>query len=161
MIELREDDPRAPHVAALLAFHRKDAQADSPPEFRHSLDADGLSAACVTFWTAWHDGALAGLCALKDLGEGAGEVKSMRTAPGQLRRGVGRAMLAHVMETARARGYRRLYLETGTSSAFAAASRLYEAAGFVDGPVFGGYPPSPHNRFMTISLEGSPCPPSS
>ncbi|WP_368039905.1 GNAT family N-acetyltransferase [Sphingomonas bacterium] len=90
--------------------------------------------------------------ALKDLGGGEGEVKSMRTAPGQLRRGIGRAMLARIVETARARGYRRLNLETGTSPSFAAANALYEQAGFVDGPVFGGYPPSPHNRFMTLSL---------
>ena len=36
--------------------------------------------------------------------------------------------------------------------AFDPANRLYEAASFVDGPVFGGYPPSPHNRFMVKEL---------
>ena len=35
---------------------------------------------------------------------------------------------------------------------FDAANRLYEANGFVDGPVFGGYPASPHNRFMVREL---------
>ncbi len=42
--------------------------------------------------------------------------------------------------------------KTGTAASFAAANALYERFGFVDGPVFGGYPPSPHNRFMTLSL---------
>ena len=151
-IELCEDDPRAPHVAALIAFHRVDAQADAPPEFRHSLDADGLSAPGVMFWTAWRAGMLAGMGALKDLGDGESEVKSMRVAPDHLRRGVGRALLAHIVETARARGDRRLHLETGTSSSFLPANALYERFGFVDRDAFGGYPPSPHNRFMTLSL---------
>ena len=154
-IELREDDPRAAHVAALLAFHRADAQADSPPEFRHALDADGLSAPGIVFWTAWRNGELAGMCALKALEDGVGEVKSMRVAPDHLRQGVGVALLARVVETARARRYRRLVLETGTSAAFIPANTLYDRAGFVDRAAFGGYPPSPHNRFMTLSLAAA------
>jgi len=35
---------------------------------------------------------------------------------------------------------------------FEAASRLYEASGFRDGPAFGSYPASPHNRFMTRKI---------
>lgn len=76
----------------------------------------------------------------------------MRTAPVALRRGVGRALLDHVIATARDRGYTRLSLETGTHPQFAPANRLYESAGFVDGPVFGGYPASPHNRFMVLEI---------
>lgn len=76
----------------------------------------------------------------------------MRTAPAALRRGVARSLLAHLVALARTRGYIRLSLETGTAPMFAAANRLYEAAGFVDCAAFGGYPESPHNRFMTLTL---------
>ncbi|WP_368039906.1 hypothetical protein [Sphingomonas bacterium] len=58
MIELREDDPRASHVAAMLALHLIDAHADTPPGFRHALDANGLGTPDITFWTAWRDGTL-------------------------------------------------------------------------------------------------------
>ncbi|WP_375394237.1 GNAT family N-acetyltransferase [uncultured Sphingomonas sp.] len=51
--------------------------------------------------------------ALKDLVDRHGEVKSMRTVPAHLRQGVGHAILARLVETARARGYRRVSLENG------------------------------------------------
>ena len=152
MIELREDDPTAAHVADLLAFHVAGAREQVPRENAHVLDAAALAIPAITFWTAWRDGSLAGFGALKDLGDGHGEVKSMRTAPDHLRQGVAQVVLTRIVETARARGYRRVSLETGTAPSFAAANALYERTGFVDGPVFGGYPPSPHNRFMTLTL---------
>lgn len=82
----------------------------------------------------------------------------MRTHPDFLRCGVARALLERIATEARARGHRRLSLETGASPGYHAANRLYEAFGFVDGPVFGGYPPSPHNRFMFLQLREPPCP---
>ena len=77
----------------------------------------------------------------------------MRTSPEHLRKGVSRALLNQILLAARDRGYGRLSLETGTAPSFEPANRLYENFGFVDGPVFGGYPASPHNRFMTLALE--------
>ena len=106
----------------------------------------------VTFWTAWRDGALAGMVALRELALDHGELKSIRTAPDHLRQGVARALLDHVIATARARGYVRISLETGTAATFAPANALYERAGFADCDAFGGYPASPHNRFLTMAL---------
>jgi len=63
-MEIRQDDPRAPHVAALLAHHLEELRSVMG-EHAQALDASGLSAASVTFWTAWHNGALAGFGALK------------------------------------------------------------------------------------------------
>lgn len=45
-----------------------------------ALDASGLSAASVTFWTAWNDKALVGFGALKELDRAHGELKSMRVS---------------------------------------------------------------------------------
>ena len=154
-MEIRETDPTAPEVAELLALHVAFGRAHTPAENAHVLDSGGLTAPGITFWTAWDDGALAGFVALNELDPAHGELKSMRTAPDHLRRGVARALLHHVIAIAHARGYSRLSLETGTPPPFAPANALYEATGFVDGPVFGGYPASPHNRFMTLDLQGA------
>ena len=61
-------------------------------------------------------GELLGVGALKELAHDHGEVKSMRTAPAALGKGVGRAMLRHIVAEAEARGYKRLSLETGIPS---------------------------------------------
>ena len=152
-MEIAHDDPTRPDVAALIALHRAEALASTPRENAHAMDSQALADPGVTFFSARDvDGALAGIAALKEVAPGHVELKSMRTAPTQLRRGVARALLAYLLAEARASGCTRVSLETGTAPMFAAANRLYEAAGFVDGPVFGGYPASAHNRFMTLAL---------
>lgn len=143
------DDPQ---VQALLAVHVAFGRAGRPAENAHVLPAGALASPAISFWSAWEGNALAGFVALKELAPDHGELKSMRTAAAFLRRGVARALLEHALATARARGYRRVSLETGTTPPFDPANRLYEAAGFVDAPVFGGYPESPLNRFMTLTL---------
>jgi len=77
----------------------------SPPESIHALDLDGLRRADVTFWSAWEGDALPGCGALRQLDGQHGEIKSMRTAAAHLRKGVARAMLAHLLAEARRRGY--------------------------------------------------------
>ena len=153
MIEIREGGLDEPQVQALLAYHLAGAHDDSPPEFRHALNLDGLRDPAITFYTAWQLDTLLGVAALRELSPTHGEIKSMRTADEHLRKGVSRALLNQILLTARDRGYARLSLETGTSLGFAPANRLYETFGFADGPVFGGYPASPHNRFMTLELS--------
>lgn len=153
MIELREGELDDPQVRALLTHHLTGAHDDSPPEYRHALDLDGLRDPAITFWSAWELDDLLGMAALRELDPRHGEVKSMRTDPRHLRKGVSRGLLNQILLTARDRGYRRLSLETGTSLGFAPANALYESFGFVDGPAFGGYPVSPHNRFMYRDLE--------
>ena len=141
-----------PQVEALLALHRAEAHAATPRENAHAMDSTGLAAADIAFFSCWDGDTLAGVCAVRDFGDGTGELKSMRTAPAFLRRGVARRLLDHVVAEARARGWTRLHLETGTAAMFAPANALYEACGFADGPVFGGYPASAHNRFMVMEL---------
>ena len=152
MIELREDDPMAAHVADLLAFHLEGLHSVMGPDFAFALDATGLSAPGVTFWTAWRGAVLVGFVALKRLDDTTAEVKSMRAAPEARGTGVGRALLDHVVAQARSRGYARLNLETGTADYHADAVALYRRSGFVDCDAFADYAPSPHNRFMTLSL---------
>lgn len=151
-MDIREGDLDDPQVRALIALHVDAASASTPHGFRHPLDLTALRQPGVTFWTAWDGDTLLGMAALRTLTADHAEVKSMRTAPAALRRGVARTLLDHLTAVARTRGHTRISLETGTAPGFDAANQLYERAGFVDGPVFGGYPPSPHNRFMTMAL---------
>ncbi|GAB4064893.1 GNAT family N-acetyltransferase [Angustibacter speluncae] len=146
------DDPLRPDVLALLEGHLADMRATSPPESVHALDPQALTASRMSFWTARDDGLLLGCAALADLGGGEGEVKSMRTAPASRGRGVAAALLEHLLETARERGYARVSLETGSQDFFAPARRLYARHGFeVCGP-FGSYREDPHSTFMTLAL---------
>ena len=151
-LTIREDDLTGQDVRALLALHLSGMLASSPPEFSFALDLSGLQAPDITVWTAWEDGALAGVAALKVLGDGAGEVKSMRTHPGHLRRGVAAALLEHIIGEARARGLMRLSLETGTGPDFEAALALYRNRGFEFGAAFADYAPSAFNQFMHLAL---------
>lgn len=149
---LHAGDLDSADVRALLDLHFAAMRGNSPPNACHVLPADGLRDPAITFWSLREEGRLFGVGALKALGEAHGEVKSMRTAPEALGRGVGRAMLRHIVAEARSRGYTRLSLETGSTEAFAAAMRLYETAGFVPCAPFGGYAPSPFTRFLSLAL---------
>ncbi|WP_343218365.1 GNAT family N-acetyltransferase [Luteimonas fraxinea] len=144
------DDPR---VIGLLQAHLDAMALHSPPESIHALDLSGLRAPGVSFWGAWRGDALAGCGALKDLGNGHGELKSMRTDAAHLRQGVASAMLAHLMATARAQGWQRLSLETGTAAAFAPAHVLYARQGFAPCGPFGDYIDDPFSTFMTRTLD--------
>lgn len=151
-ITIHQGELEEPDVQALLALHVAAMHAHSPPEACHVLPGSALAHPAITFFTARDDGRLLGIGALKDLGGGEGEVKSMRTAPSALGQGVGRTILAAITDEARSRGYLRLLLETGRSEDFAAANLLYDRAGFTECGSFGGYPASDFTRFLCLDL---------
>lgn len=146
------DRPHRPDVLALLDEHLTEMRATSPAESVHALDPDALAAPGITFWTARRADALLGCVALKDLGAGHGELKSMRTAFSARRQGVAATMLTHVIEHARARGMRQMSLETGSQDHFAPARRLYRAHGFVDCGPFADYVLDSNSVFLTLAL---------
>jgi putative acetyltransferase len=152
VIEIAVDDPARADVVALLAEHLADMHATSPAESVHALDVTGLQVPTVTFWTARRDGALLGCAALKELEPGHGEVKSMRTATAARGAGVATALLGHLLDEARGRGYTRLSLETGSQDFFAPARRLYERHGFIECGPFADYVLDPHSVFFSRSL---------
>lgn len=146
---IRVDDLRGPQIQQLLQEHLHSMTLYSPAESIHALDFDELRRPEVTFWSAWEEGELLGCGALVELDRRHGEIKSMRTARGHLRRGVARTMLTHILGEARRRGYARLSLETGTNPAFAPARELYASFGFVYCEPFAQYLPDPYSVFMT------------
>ncbi|NVN43328.1 GNAT family N-acetyltransferase [Asaia siamensis] len=152
MIEIRVDDLAGAETRALLALHLAGMAEDTPSASRFALDLSGLQVPEVTLWSARIEGRVAAIGALKTLGEGLAEVKSMRTHPDFLRRGAGAKILAVIIATARERGLKRLSLETGTTPAFASAIALYRKSGFVSGPAFSVYQASAYNQFFHLDL---------
>lgn len=152
MIEV--DDPRRDDVRALLEQHLAFAREVTPPEDVHALDLDGLLDPSVTFYSLRVDGELLGVGALKELAPGHAELKSMHTAKAARRRGVGRAIVDHLLAVAASRGVRRVSLETGAMDAFAPARALYASVGFVPCGPFGDYDESPNSAYMTLVLDG-------
>ncbi|MFT3801039.1 MAG: GNAT family N-acetyltransferase [Burkholderiaceae bacterium] len=151
-MRIEVDDLSRTEVQALLAEHLQDMHELSPPESVHALNLEGLKSADVTFWSVWDGRTLVGCGALKELSARHGEIKSMRTPANRRRSGAGRAVLAHIIEEARSRGYQRLSLETGSMEAFKPAQRLYESFGFAYCGPFAGYVEDPFSVFMTKSL---------
>ena len=152
MIEIREDDLSGEPTRALLALHLAGMHANSPLGSVFALDLSGLSAPGVTVWTAWRDGAIAGIGALKVLAGGSGEIKSMRTHPDHLRSGVAEALLRHIIAEARRGGLQRLSLETGSGPAFDPALTLYRKYGFANGESFSDYTRTSFNQFLHLDL---------
>ena len=151
-IQIRVDDLSGAPTRDLIAFHLAGMHDTSPPESVHALDIGGLRHPDVTFWSAWVDGKIAGIAALRMLDADRGEVKSMRVADGFRGTGVGRALLDHALAQARARGLTSVWLETGSTDEFLAAHRLYESAGFVRTGPFEDYADDPFSVFMTLTL---------
>ena len=127
-------------------------RSQSPPENVFALDVSGLLDPAVTFVSYRRGGQLLGVGALKQLCDTSGELKSMHTAEEARGKGVGRAILAHLIGVARERGYARLSLETGSMAGFARARALYASAGFSECSAFGDYQPSPYSTFMSLRL---------
>jgi putative acetyltransferase len=152
MFQIRQDDLTGEPTRALLALHMAGMLADTPPEFAFVLDLSGLQRPEITVWTVWDGDEVAGVGALKALGDGTGELKSMRTAPTHLRKGVAAALLDHLIAEGRRRGYRRLSLETGTAASFDPAVALYRSRGFQSGEPFDDYEPSAFNQFLHLDL---------
>lgn len=146
------DDLTGEPVLALLEEHLAEMRATTPPESKHALDLDGLRAPEITFWSVWDGDDLVACGAVKRLDERHGEVKSMRVTNRRQGRGIGAALLTHIIEQARSMGLRRLSLETGSGPFFERARSLYAKFGFEYCEPFGDYKPDPLSVFMTRTL---------
>jgi putative acetyltransferase len=153
MFKVCEDDLSGDATLRLLAFHLSGMHANSPPDSVYALDLSGLKAPGVTVWSFWEEAEVIAIGALKEFGNGSGEVKSMRTHPNHLRRGVATLLLNHITTQAKARGLTRLSLETGSGAAFEPALALYRKHGFVNGEAFSDYEQSAFNQFLHLNLS--------
>ena len=152
MFEIVEDDLSGEGTIALLGIHLAGMRANSPPKNVFALDLSGLKVPEITVWTVREGDQVISIGALKELDGCNGEIKSMRTHPDYLRRGGAGLLLDHIIAIARKRGWKKLSLETGRGQAFEPALNLYRNRGFVEGPAFSDYEPSPFNQFLHLAL---------
>lgn len=151
-VQIRIDDLRGEAIVAFLREHLDEMIAITPPGSVHALDLDGLRDPSITFWSMWDGDDLVGCGALREMDPSTGEIKSMRTSRAHRGRGHASAMLRHLLDEARARGYTRVCLETGSFPAFEPARSLYAGHGFeLRGP-FGDYVEDPNSVFMEKRL---------
>ncbi|KAF7114192.1 hypothetical protein CNMCM5793_007770 [Aspergillus hiratsukae] len=149
---IKSDTLDHPEVQHLLHHHFTELQSHGHRETSFALDLTDFRNPSVTVYTAWEGNSLLGCGALKQLSPTHGEIKSMRTVQGHLRKGVAKAILQHIIAEAGERKYHSLSLETGTDGRFEGARRLYLGMGFeVCGP-FGEYASSDDNMFLTLKL---------
>ena len=150
--EIQVDDLSREPTRNLIALHLAGMDRASPPGTCFALDLSGLQVPDVTVWSVWQGDRIAGIGALKMLGPHCAELKSMRTHPDFLRRGVAALLLDHILAEAARRGVRRVSLETGSGPDFEPALALYRKRGFAAGDAFADYEPSPFNQFFHLVL---------
>lgn len=148
MLVVRRDDLSSEPSRELLALHLRGMHANSPLGHVFALDLSGLITADVSVRSAWDEDAIVAIGALKLLGDGTGEVKSMRTHPDHVRRGAAALLLERMVSEARARGLSRLSHGPTIEPALA----LYRKRGFKDGEAFSDYKPSAFNQFLHLRL---------
>lgn len=151
-MDIRRGDLDDQRIIALLRYHFDTCHEVTPPGSAHVFDISRLAAPEIDFWAAWDGETLLGVGAMKPLDDNHGEVKSMHTAETARRRGVGSAILTHIIATSRDRGLTRLSLETGSFAFFEPAVALYRAHGFTECPPFGSYRADPNSVFLTLAL---------
>lgn len=151
MLIKTDDITSTPAVLALISLHV--AEINRMVGSCDVLDVSSLKASNVTFYSAWEGHDLMGIGALKELSPTHGEVKSMRTVATHSRKEVGRAIVVHLINVARERGYTRLSLETGKDASFENARGFYTNMGFEICAPYGVLLPCPDSSFMTLNLE--------
>jgi putative acetyltransferase len=145
-------DLDAGNVVELLRLHVRTARAATAEGSAHAFEPAVLRRDDIEVWTIVEGRSLLGIGALQRLDAGHGEIKSMHTVASARRRGVGSAMLEHIIGAAQRHGLSRLSLETGSWDYFAAARALYLSKGFRECGPFGHYVHDVNSVFMTLQL---------
>jgi len=151
-ITIQRADLDSPEFVALIDTHAELMLSLSPPGSCHFLPMDGLRTPDVTVWEMRDGETLIGCGALQELSTVHGEIKSMHMRSQLRGSGLGRKMLDHILRKARARGYTRLSLETGSMDGFKPSRTLYQSSGFAICPPFGDYVEDPNSVFMSLTL---------
>lgn len=109
-MEITIEDSRTEDVSNLLQRHLDFCHSVTPAEFVFALDVEKLRRPGTTLFGAREEGEIFGICALKLITATHAELKSMHVLASSRGRGIGRTLLTHVIEYARAGGIERLSL---------------------------------------------------
>jgi putative acetyltransferase len=150
---IKEGDFNNPLVMDLLNIHLSGMHENSPAESVYALDFSDLQKPNISFWTVWEQETLLGCGALKKISSTHCEIKSMRTHPDHLRKGVAAKTLEHILNFAKSHSFEKISLETGSGTSFDPAISLYQSYGFTNGDSFGEYQKSEFNQFFHLTIE--------
>ena len=133
-------------IKNLLALHIEEAENQ---DCSHAFPIERLSQPDVYFFSARDDNDdLMGCAGLKFINEKHGEIKSVRTHPNHLRKGVSTALMGYLESFAVQNSLERLSLETHSTPDYQAARALYESLGYEYCDPFGDYTSSDMSVFM-------------
>ncbi|HEY4191554.1 MAG TPA: GNAT family N-acetyltransferase [Mesorhizobium sp.] len=152
-VEIAIETPLQDDVREMVAALDAHMRPLTPREFQFQLTVEQMADPSTTLFVARDEaGQAVGMGALKEHGDGLGEVKRMFTRPQVRGQRVGAQLLQNIERLARQKGLARVVLETGEAPGFEPAYRVYEHGGFqVCGAVL-DYPDSGHSRFYEKSL---------
>lgn len=147
-VEIAAETPLQDDVRRLVAELNAHMIPLTPREFQFQMTVEQMAEATLTLFVARDaSGRAVGMGALKEHGDGLGEVKRMYTLPDVRGQRVGSQLLERIEALAREKGLARIVLETGEAPGFEPAWRVYERGGFtVCGAVL-DYPDSGYSRF--------------
>lgn len=147
-IVIAVETPLQDDVRAMVAALNAAMIALTPREFQFQLTVEQMADPAITLLVARDaDGRPVGMGALKDHGEGLGEVKRMFTLPRMRGRHIGARILQRIEALAREKAMARLVLETGEAQGFEPAYRVYKRGGFSRCGAVLDYPDSGFSRF--------------
>ncbi|WP_426593271.1 GNAT family N-acetyltransferase [Cellulomonas sp. McL0617] len=142
------DDPAATRLRDAQQAELRDLYGED--DIEHDLTGEHIAALVLL-----RDGDQPVACgAVRDLGEGVGELKRMYVVPRARGRGLAREVLAELERVASEKGFRRLVLETGVLQVGALA--LYQLAGYRSIPNFGPYAAETSSRCFAKDLHAEP-----
>jgi GNAT superfamily N-acetyltransferase len=142
------DDPTATRLRD--AQQQELADLYGEPDIGH--DMTGVDIAAMVLVREGDEPVACG--AIRDLGDGVGELKRMYVVPAQRGRGHSRRVLTELERIAKEAGFRRLVLETGVLQV--QAMGLYLSAGYRSIPNFGEYAAETSSRCFAKDLDAEP-----
>ncbi|OUS33191.1 GNAT family N-acetyltransferase [Rhodobacterales bacterium 56_14_T64] len=155
---IREADPAAPELRALIEANLAHGAVAGPADSDHTFGVEDLCQENVRFWALFDGDVALGCGAYKALPDGSAEVKSVFVSDAARGKGCARKIMSRLAEEARKDGITALVLETGSELCpeYDAARRLYEKLGYAYcGPIF-GYQDDANSAFMRLDLGPVP-----
>lgn len=149
-VAIAVETPLQDDVRALVAALNAEMFQLTPREHCHHLSVEQMAHEGTTVFVARADGEAVACGALRRHPGGVGEVKRMYTRPERRGLGIGKAILARIVDLARQERMERIVLETGDK--LHAAWRIYEDAGFRRCGAVLDYPESPYTVFYGLPL---------
>ena len=155
MVKSIEGNFNHSEVNQLLQKHFIELGAASPEGSAHVLDIQGLKIPSIKFWSLWEEDQLMGCGALKFLNKSHGEFKSIRIHDSFRGKGNGAKIINHLIKEAKKLDIKRISIETGASSFFAPARKLFVNCGFKPCPPFAHYIEDINSLYLTKLLNNN------